>query len=370
MKCPNRNCRADNPEGAKYCRLCGTKLEYLQKCPFLNCGADNIPEIAKYCPKCGRPLVKKDSVIALFNQGIMLMQDLRRSEQWRRIIQHYQSNEILTNRFEAEVLFQLSSLEPTAQVETPKIVFQMVDMVLVEGGSFAMGDNAGGGDEKPVHAVNLSTFYISRYLITQQLWQRIMGNNPSSIKGENLPVDNISWVDGISFCNKLSLNEGFEECYSINGDCVSILPNKSGFRLPTEAEWEYAACGGKKRSGFRYSGSNSLKNVGWYNENSGYSNIKKTSSQCHPVGLLKPNELGLYDMSGNVCEWCWDWYGTYSSMTSFNPLGPESGRSRVYRGGRWSDNATNCRISYRNCASPSGRQDYFGIGLRLVYVAM
>lgn len=365
MKCPNRNCQADNQEGAKYCRLCGAKLEHLQKCPFLGCGANDIPEIAKYCPRCGRPLANKGDVIALLNKGIMLMQDLRRSEQWRNIIQHYQSNEVLANRFEAEVLSQLSSLEPISQVETPQTVSRILDMVLVEGGSFAMGDNAGGGDEKPVHTVNLSSFYICRYLITQELWQKIMGNNPSSVNGKNLPVDNISWMDCISFCNKLSVKEGYQECYLIDGNNVTVLTNRSGFRLPTEAEWEYAARGGKKNSGFNYSGSNLLKSVGWYND----SGIKKFLPQYHPVGLLKPNELGLYDMSGNVCEWCWDWYGTYSSTANVNPLGPESGRSRVYRGGRWSDNATNCRVAYRNCAAPSGRRDYFGIGLRLVYAA-
>lgn len=362
MKCPNRNCQADNLDGVIYCKQCGTKLEHLQKCPFLNCGADNITGIAKYCPKCGRPLVNKDGVVALFNKGIMLIQDLRRSEQWRKIIQHYQSNEVLANRFEAEILSQLSSLEYIPQVETPETVFQMVDMVLVEEGCFYMGNAVGGGDEIPIHLVYLSSFYIGRYSVTQQLWQKIMGNNPSSFKGENLPVDNVSWSECVSFCNKLSVREGLEECYSINGDSVSMLSNKHGFRLPTEAEWEYAARGGKCKE-FMYSGSNSLREVGWYNENS---NI--ILPQYHPVGLLKPNEFGIYDMSGNVCEWCWDWYDTYSNVTR-DPLGPEKGRSRVYRGGRWSDKATNCRVSYRNCSSPNGKKDYPGIGLRLVYVA-
>lgn len=369
MRCPNKNCQVDNPDGATYCKQCGTKLEILQKCPFINCDAKNIPEIAKYCPKCGRPLANKDGIIELFNEGIMLIQELKRSDQWKKIVQHYSSNEILTNYFKTEIFNQLSSLEVIAQSETSKNISQLVDMVLVKSGNFKMGNDSGSSDERPVHLVCLSSFYIGRYLVTQQLWQQVMGNNPSSYKGENLPVDNISWFDCISFCNKLSVLEGFEECYSINGDHVSILPDKHGYRLPTEAEWEYAARGGTNRNTFIYSGSNSLKEVGWYVENSNLGIKSFLPQKSHPVGSLKPNELGIYDMSGNVCEWCWDWYEVYSYKISTNPSGPNNGSSRIYRGGRWSDSATKCRISYRNCTSPSGRNDYVGIGLRLVYVA-
>lgn len=235
----------------------------------------------------------------------------------------------------------------------------MFEMIRVPAGDFTMGSYRGKSDEIPIHLVYLSSFLIGRYPVTQQLWQRVMGSNPSTFKGENLPVHNVSWFDCVFFCNRLSLYEGLEECYSINEDSVSILPHKHGYRLPTEAEWECAARGGKNIIAMSmYSGSSSLKDVGWYNENS--------NGKYHPVGLLKPNEFDICDMNGNVCEWCWDWYDRYPALSCVDPLGPNNGRYRVSRGGSQRDDASNCRISCRNYSLPGRKSDY--LGLRLVCI--
>ncbi len=217
------------------------------------------------------------------------------------------------------------------------------EMIPVEGGTFTMGATPEqGGDaydrEETAHRVTLNGYAIGKHEVTQALWQAVMGGNPSYFKGDNLPVECVSWNDCQEFINKLN---------SITG---------RNFRLPTEAEWEFAARGGKKSKGYKYSGSNNLDEVAWYNENSG--------DQTHPVGTKKPNELGIYDMSGNVWEWCADWYGDYSSSPSTDPTGPTSGSIRVYRGGSWSHYAWLCRVSYRNWDFPDFGLDY--LGLRLV----
>ena len=216
------------------------------------------------------------------------------------------------------------------------------DMIAVEGGTFTMGATAEQGsdaydDEKPAHQVTLSSYYIGKTEVTQELWQAVMGSNPSYFSDTNLPVETVSWNDCQSFIAKL--NE---------------LTGKK-FRLPTEAEWEYAARGGNKNQGYKYSGSNTIDDVAW--------NYSNSSSKTHPVATKAPNELGIYDMSGNVWEWCSDWYGSYSSSAQTNPTGATSGSYRVLRGGSWGRNARNCRVSYRNYGSP-GRTNG-GIGLRL-----
>ena len=218
-----------------------------------------------------------------------------------------------------------------------------IEMVKVEAGSFNMGATpemqAPYEVEKPVHRVTLTNnYYIGKYEVTQALWQAVMGSNPSYFKGDDLPVEQVSWNDCQDFISKLNAMTG------------------KRFRLPSEAEWEYAARGGKKSRGYQYSGSNTLGDVAWYEGNSG--------SKTHAVGTKQPNELGIYDMTGNVYEWCQDWYGSYSSSPQTNPIGAVSGSSRVDRGGSWFFTAKHCRSSYRFNLTPDYRLNF--LGLRLV----
>ena len=216
-------------------------------------------------------------------------------------------------------------------------------MVGVEGGTFTMGATSEQGtsdpydDEYPTHSVTLSDFAIGETEVTQELWQAVMGNNPSYFSGTNLPVEYVTWNDCQTFISRLN---------SLTG---------KNFRLPTEAEWEYAARGGNKSRGYKYAGSNTLSDVAWYSDNS--------SSKTHPVKQKQANELGLYDMSGNVHEWCQDWFGTYSSSAQTNPTGPASGSNRVFRGGSWYSNAGYCRVSSRYYITPT--YYYNNLGFRL-----
>ena len=216
------------------------------------------------------------------------------------------------------------------------------EMIYVKGGTFIMGGTSEQGSdaynfEKPTHNVTLGDYYIGKYEVTQKLWMAVMGSNPSYFKGDNLPVENVSWNDVQEFITKLNQKTG------------------ANFRLPTEAEWEYAARGGNKSNGYKYSGSNNIGNVAWYGDNSG--------SKTHPVGTKSPNELGIYDMNGNVQEWCKDWYGSYSSGSQTNPTGPSTGSHRVSRGGSWCSIARSCRVSNRGIDYPDNRDDYLGFRL-------
>ena len=220
------------------------------------------------------------------------------------------------------------------------------EMVFVKGGTFMMGATEEQGtedprdEEYPVHEVTVSDFYIGKYEVTQELWEYVMGYNPSGYNGAMKPVVSISWVDCCDFIGNLNRLTG------------------KNFDLPTEAEWEYAARGGAKSMGYKYAGSNNIDEVAWYNENS--------DNETHQVGLKLPNELGLYDMSGNVCELCSDWYDEnyYSSSPSINPTGPKMGEYIVCRGGSLSYRARSCRISDRDYAPMDGA--YANVGFRLV----
>ena len=219
-----------------------------------------------------------------------------------------------------------------------------IEMVKVEGGTFMMGATSEmknpNSNEKPVHQVTLTNdYYMGKYEVTQALWQAVMGSNPSEYKGDNLPVETVSWNDCQKFISKLN---------SLTGRM---------FRLPTEAEWEYAARGGKESRGYQYSGSSNISDVAWYDENSG--------SKTHPVGTKQANELGIYDMTGNVWEWCSDWYSSYSSSSQTNPTGSDSGSARVSRGGGWFNDASYCRLSVRFYYTPDFRLDILGLRLAL-----
>ena len=218
------------------------------------------------------------------------------------------------------------------------------NMVWVEGGTFRMGATSEQGSdaydiEEPVHSVTLSSYYIGKTEVTQALWKVVMGSNPSKFKGENLPVENVSWDDCQEFIRKLN---------SLTGQ---------NFRLPTEAEWEFACRGGNNSRGYAYSGSYDMDSVAWFDCNSG----RKT----HFVATKSPNELGIYDMSGNVWEWCSDWYDKYSSGAQTNPKGPESGSCHVFRGGGWGSYAGYCRSSNRGYNTPTHRHDRLGLRLAL-----
>ena len=211
-------------------------------------------------------------------------------------------------------------------------------MVKVDGGTFNMG-GTNNPDESPVHQVTLSTFNIGQTEVTQELWDAVMGSNPSQHVGSNLPVEYVSWNECQEFITKLNAMTG------------------RNFRLPTEAEWEYAARGGANSQGYNYSGSNTLDDVAWY-----YGNSDNTP---HEVATKAPNELGIYDMSGNAWEWCLDWYGDYSASAQTNPLGPDTGTERILRGGGCQHDTWAFPLTFRN-ALPPASHDPSVVGLRLV----
>ena len=258
--------------------------------------------------------------------------------------------------------------------------------VLVQGGTFQMGSASGGNNDKPIHTVTVSSFYINKYEVTVDNFRRFIiatgyETNTEKDSGTQILTDNkwieksdanwknpyfpqtakdpvtcVSWLDAIEYCNWLSREENLTPCYSGSGNDVSFNFDANGYRLPTEAEWEFAAKGGNSSRGYVYSGSSKIGDVSWYSGNSG--------SKTNLTGTKKPNELGLYDMSGNVWEWCWDWYGRYPFESYTNPKGPSSGWSRVCRGGSWSGGAGFCRSTYRGSVNPSNGGVI--LGLRLV----
>ena len=247
------------------------------------------------------------------------------------------------------VLGKTSGDDPNIQTFTANgISFKMVK---VEGGSFTMGATVEQGDdanssEKPAHQVRLNDYSIGETEVTQALWEAVMGRNPSYFTGDGQrPVERVTWTECMEFIARLNRLTG------------------EHFRLPTEAEWEYAARGGRKSNGYKYAGSNTLADVAWYFDNACAIDEGDPDYGTHEVGTKRPNELGLYDMSGNVFEWCQDWYDNtyYGSSPSSNPMGPDSGTSRVIRGGCWYSTVGACRVSYRGSSSGSG----YGFGFRL-----
>lgn len=257
------------------------------------------------------------------------------------------------------------SLQARAQSDEFIVNGVSFKMVFVEGGTFVMGatneqNSNVTDDEKPVHKVTINSYYIGQTEVTQALWKAVMGDNPSHFS-DNLqcPVEQVDWNDCQEFIVKLNQLTG------------------KNFRLPTEAEWEFAARGGTKSKDYKYSGSNILNDVAWYYENSGISKLQDAlwsgdsivPNKCrtHPVGIKNANELGLYDLTGNVCEWCADWYGVYSHTEQINPIGPNNGSKRVLRGGGWCYPASFCRVSCRFKDIPEDEEKFAGFGLRLAH---
>ena len=211
-------------------------------------------------------------------------------------------------------------------------------MIAVKGGTFQMGSDDWYEWEKPVHQVTLSDYYIGETEVTQELWSAVMGSNPSYFTGNmQRPVEWVSWNDCQTFISKLN---------QLTGET---------FRLPTEAQWEYAARGGNKSKGYTYSGSDAEDVVAWYWDNS--------DRTTHPVKTKAPNELGIYDMTGNVYEWCSDWYGAYSSAAQTDPTGPATGSFRVSRGGSWFSYASRCRVADRDYYTPAASCSFLGLRL-------
>ena len=262
------------------------------------------------------------------------------------------------------------TLPPPTPTEVPPTATSIVvvepggfEMVLVEAGSFEMGSTSGRSAEQPVHTVNITRpFYISRCEVTCEQYSEFR----SDAGGGNHPVG-VGWYDAVEYCNWLSERAVLTPCYELKRITTECDFSANGYRLPTEAEWEYAACGGPRSQGYVYVGGNTPDEVAWYGENS--------DDQSHPVGQKKPNELGLYDMSGNLMEWCWDWYTKdyYASSPSNDPKGPKLASTsfrdaiKVLRGGNFQGAASALRTTFRTYAAPGFGDS--GSAIRLVRTA-
>ena len=308
-------CNQELPDDSNFCRRCGFPVGSVKVCRSCqNCGA-NLSTIDKFCSQCGKPVV---------------------------VVKAAPNSSSLAPSIKTKI-----DVNPT--------------MVRVEGGRFLMGG-------KLINSpVTLSDFYISETLVTQGQYAHITGQNPSKLKGDNHPVEMVDWCEAIIYCNSLSIKNGLTPCYTIGMETnlAQFDPSSSiwkrvvcnflapGYRLPTEAEWEYAARGGKNDDQYQFSGSNDISKVAWYGENS---NI-----ETHDVATKEPNSLGLYDMTGNVNEWCWDYFSNELLMTpQLNPRGPSIGNLHVKRGGSWLDDPQQCTILYRTGSTPNGKSSNLG----------
>jgi formylglycine-generating enzyme required for sulfatase activity len=275
---------------------------------------------------------------------------------------------------------------PTAAA--PAKAHEIPEMVLIKGGTFIMGSPPeevnSFHDERPQHEVTVGNFYMGKHLITQKLWKEVMENSPSNFNGEELPVEKVSWYDSLIFCNKLSMKNGLKPAYRISGstdpsewgavplypatnaawDAVEIVKEANGYRLPTEAQWEYA-CRAGTTAPFN-TGENVTADQANYDGRYPYKKFPqgKYRQTTTPVGTFEPNTWGLYDMHGNVWEWCWDWHGNYAGVAQTEPQGAITGAYRVARGGSWSNNARFLRSASRGNSVPAFRDTL--IGLRVV----
>ena len=204
--------------------------------------------------------------------------------------------------------------------------------------------------ESPRHRVTVGSFYIAKFTVTQEEYEAVMGANPSRYRGAGQPVEMVSWLNAVDYCNRLSIMEGLTPAYTINGNNVTWNREANGYRLPTEAEWEYACRAGTDTP--FYTGDSAV-DAGWYRATA-------SDRQPYPVGQKLPNGFGLYDMHGNVWEWCWDWYGDYTEEEKVDPVGPATGPGRVYRGGSWDNDAAQIRSAYRFRQGPQFRSFFVG----------
>ena len=254
------------------------------------------------------------------------------------------------------------------------VVINKETFTLPNGFSFPMIEVPGTTFTQGPRKVTLSDFQLGQYPVTQALWEAVMGegSNPSRFEGPRRPVEQVSWYDAVAFCNRLNALEKLPFCYFSDEKCkqpytlegelpntgsVYFKPASGAFRLPTDAEWDYTARNGPFQP--ETAGSDRLKDIAWYGANGG--------TGTHPVGLLQPNALGLYDMSGNVWEWCWNWKDEYPPEAQDDPVGPPDGSVRVLRGGSWSGDSRFVRVSYRNYNTPDYRGN--GYGFRLARTA-
>jgi formylglycine-generating enzyme required for sulfatase activity len=243
------------------------------------------------------------------------------------------------------------STESTPSVQSIRTA-SGIEMVLIPAGDFLMGDERGEADEKPAHRVHVSSFYMDKFEVTQKSYQALMGTNPSKFKGPDKPVERVSWLSAVKYCNARSLKEGLQPCY--DSDTMACHSDADGYRLPTEAEWEYACRAGSTTEYSFGNDSAQLPDYAWFKENSG--------EATNPVGQRRPNAWGLYDMLGNVSEWCNDFYAedAYRHSGEDNPRGPATGEKRVLRGGSWRSDASQCRCSARSAETPGFADVCFG----------
>jgi formylglycine-generating enzyme required for sulfatase activity len=313
-----------------------------------NCRNPNVAALNEWISKCDNAIQRANGIVR--ENADAERRAREKAEADRRARERAEADRIAREKAEAdraarekaEADRRARERAEADRIAREKAEAMKIEMVYVPGGTFTRGCTSEQGSdcwgsEKPAHQVTLSSFYVGKYEVTQAQWKAVMGSNPSNFRGDNLPVEKVSWDDVQEFIRKLNAQTG------------------KRYRLPTEAEWEYAARGGNKSRNYKYSGSNTLGNVAWYDDNSG--------SATHPVGQKSPNELGIYDMSGNVREWCSDWYGAYPASAQSNPTGASSGSDRVYRGGSWYYNAGSCRVAFRNNDSPGSSYYYHGFRL-------